>query len=251
MTASLIGWAYVLCWAASYYPQAFLNYKNASTKGLSLDFVLLNVTGYFCYAVYNSILYFSQSVRTVYLAFTGLSHISIEIFDVIFAVHGCIITVVIAWQYFHYTQRSSWFVGWSRHGRLACICLWVISFFVTLLLLYHSSLPIVWIVFLRVYGHVKIAVTLLKYPPQLYLNYTRSSTSGWSVGYSWLDISGGSLCILSMCLTWLNTGDPTYVTANIPKTGLALLAVVCNSLLLVQHYLLYPETRRLPEKYTP
>lgn len=43
--SALFGWVYFLCWSASFYPQALLNWRRQSTSGTTVDFPLLNVLG--------------------------------------------------------------------------------------------------------------------------------------------------------------------------------------------------------------
>lgn len=43
--SGLFGWVYFLCWSASFYPQALLNWRRASTSGTTVDFPFLNVLG--------------------------------------------------------------------------------------------------------------------------------------------------------------------------------------------------------------
>jgi cystinosin len=49
--SKVCGWLYFLAWSSSFYPQVHLNVKRRSVVGLSLDFVLLNVTGFTTYAL--------------------------------------------------------------------------------------------------------------------------------------------------------------------------------------------------------
>lgn len=47
--ASICGWLYFLAWSASFYAQPLLNWRHQSTKGLLIDYPLLNVCGFICY----------------------------------------------------------------------------------------------------------------------------------------------------------------------------------------------------------
>ena len=51
--SDIIGWMYFVSWSASFYPQSILNYKNKSVGGFSLEFALLNPSGFFFYATYS------------------------------------------------------------------------------------------------------------------------------------------------------------------------------------------------------
>ena len=47
-----------------------------------------------------------------------------------------------------------------------------------------------------VMGYAKAAITFVKYCPQVYLNWKRKSTVGWSTENVLLDLTGGSLSLL-------------------------------------------------------
>ena len=50
--------------------------------------------------------------------------------------------------------------------------------------------------FLRAAGYCKAIITFVKYMPQVYLNYKRKSTEGWSITNILLDFTGGSFSVL-------------------------------------------------------
>ncbi len=51
--SDVIGWLYFLSWSASFYPQSYINYKKKNVGGFSLEFALLNPSGFFFYSVYS------------------------------------------------------------------------------------------------------------------------------------------------------------------------------------------------------
>ena len=51
--SNVIGWGYILAWSFSFYPQAIQNYYRKSVGGFSLEFALLNPSGFFFYATYS------------------------------------------------------------------------------------------------------------------------------------------------------------------------------------------------------
>ena len=53
ITSDIIGWLYFLAWSLSFYPQSIINYKNKNVGGFSLEFALLNPSGFFFYSVYS------------------------------------------------------------------------------------------------------------------------------------------------------------------------------------------------------
>ena len=47
--STVLGWTYFLAWSISFYQQPWLNFKRASVRGLSAEFLFYNVTGFlFC-----------------------------------------------------------------------------------------------------------------------------------------------------------------------------------------------------------
>ena len=59
----------------------------------------------------------------------------------------------------------------------------------------HPIKNLSWDTFL-VMGYAKCAITLVKYVPQVYLNYSRQSTVGFSIINVLLDLAGGILSFL-------------------------------------------------------
>ena len=53
IASSILGWLYFLAWSGSFYPQSIINYKNKNVGGFSLEFALLNPSGFFFYSVYS------------------------------------------------------------------------------------------------------------------------------------------------------------------------------------------------------
>lgn len=43
--SAAFGWIYFLCWGASFYPQAILNWRRRSTSGTTVDFPFINCLG--------------------------------------------------------------------------------------------------------------------------------------------------------------------------------------------------------------
>ena len=80
----IIGWIYFAAWSISFYPQIFLNIQRKSVAGFSLEFALLNVSGFFFYAVYST----GGSV----VPFMGTG--KVEINDLAFAWHAFILASI-------------------------------------------------------------------------------------------------------------------------------------------------------------
>ena len=87
---------------------------------------------------------------------------------------------------------------------------------------------------------VKMAVTLIKYCPQVYLNAIRKSTVGWSIVNILLDFSGGILSVAQSVLDAVDAQDWTGITGNPIKTFLGVVSIAFDVVFMLQHYVWYP-----------
>ena len=90
-------------------------------------------------------------------------------------------------------------------------------------------------------GYCKAAISFVKYCPQVYLNYSRKSTVGFSLANVLLDLTGG---ILSFVQIWINAaalGQPVLSgeAFNLVKFILSILSIFFDTIFLIQHYVLY------------
>jgi cystinosin len=76
--------------------------------------------------------------------------------------------------------------------------------------------------------------------PQIYLNYKRKSTVGWSIVGIWLDFCGGVLSVVQMLLYCVIDSDNTQLTGNIPKLLLSIESLIIDVIFVFQHYIFYP-----------
>jgi LCT (Lysosomal Cystine Transporter) family transporter len=241
---SLVGWVYTTAWSVSFYPQVILNWRRKSVTGLSFDFLGLNLIGWVCYSGFNVALYWfpaqvvgpGDSVRRL-----------VELNDVVFALHALLLTSITVVQCFMYergTQRL------SRATRLLVITLAIV------LVSYGAAIFTVgcqkcakllsWLSFVYFLSYVKMAITLVKYTPQLYFNYTRKSTVGWNVDNIILDFTGGCLSIAQVLLTSYFLKDWSLILGNPVKFGLGAVSIMFDVAFLLQHYVLYAEPRDKP-----
>jgi len=100
---------------------------------------------------------------------------------------------------------------------------------------------VLWMWFFYYLSYIKLAITLLKYIPQAYLNFKRKSTVGWNIWNVLLDFTGGLLSVGQMIFDgWRNdnwgglVGDPV-------KFGLGFTSMVFDVIFMIQHYILYKE----------
>jgi len=176
-------------WSVSFYPQVITNFRRRTTHGLSADFAGLNVLGFACYAVYNIAMYSSESIHKQYKERHSSGEVTVQSNDVAFAVHAFCLASFTLLQIGYYdgfrSQQPSKVIG----SVIAVILLVVIAYPIGLVagIPSFNSLN-----YLYLLSYVKITVTLIKYIPQVLLNFRRKSTVGWSIWQILLDFSGTS-----------------------------------------------------------
>lgn len=71
------------------------------------------------------------------------------------------------------------------------------------------------------FGYVKLVCTVIKYCPQVYVNYKRKSTEGWSINQILLDFTGGVLSLAQLLVDSALQADwsgLTGVRVDMPHT---------------------------------
>jgi cystinosin len=92
------------------------------------------------------------------------------------------------------------------------------------------------------FGYIKLFVTVIKYMPQVWMNYQRQSTVGWSIGQILLDFSGGVLSIAQLLIDASFQPDWSGVVGNPVKLGLGNVSIFFDLIFITQHFLLYRHT---------
>ncbi|OQR94907.1 Lysosomal Cystine Transporter (LCT) Family [Thraustotheca clavata] len=237
--SSIIGWIYFACWSVSFWPQVFLNWRRQSVVGLSLDFLVYNVLGFACYAIFNIAFFWSEQVQEEYKKFHhGLPN-AVQVNDVFFALHAVSVSILTFYQTTIYRraegQKISPTCYWS-----VCIGIGASAVFLALTILTDNEYFTV-LNFLYLLSYIKLFVSLVKYIPQVYLNYTRKLTIGWTIWNVLLDFSGGWLSMGQIIMTSYVTNDWSAITGDVVKFGLGFTSVFFDIIFIVQHYILYHE----------
>ncbi|CAP72899.1 uncharacterized protein PODANS_2_3300 [Podospora anserina S mat+] len=200
--SSVFGWIYFICWSLSFYPQSMLNFSRKSTSGTTVDFPLINCLGFLSYAISNYAFYYSPLIRAQYASrYHGLTP-TVQFNDITFALHGLLLSIITTSQYL-----SPRIVG-------------VIFVIFIVLSSPERSDPSggghgwVWLDAIYTISYVKLIVTLIKYTPQVLVNYRNKSTKGWSIVQILLDFRGGVLSIGQQGIdSWLQ-GDWSGITGT-------------------------------------
>lgn len=104
----------------------------------------------------------------------------------------------------------------------------------------HSILGISPLDYLYGLSYIKMAITFVKYCPQVYMNWRRQSTVGWSIRQIILDFGGGLFSLTQLVLDCAVTQDLSGIVGNLAKFFLGLVSMVFDVIFLWQHYILYP-----------
>ncbi|XP_066058288.1 cystinosin isoform X1 [Chamaea fasciata] len=229
----VIGWIYFVAWSISFYPQLFENWRRKSVVGLSFDFIALNLTGFIAYSVFNVGLFWIPLIKEEFLVSypSGVNPVAIN--DVFFSLHAVALTLLTIIQCCIY-ERAGQKVSKVVVGLLALA--WIFTF-TTLFL--AAAEEMTWLQFLFCFSYIKLAVTLIKYFPQAYMNFRRKSTEGWSIGNVLLDFTGGSFSLLQMFLQSYNNDEWRLIFGDPTKFGLGVFSIIFDIVFMAQHYCLY------------
>ncbi|XP_064386402.1 cystinosin-like [Halichondria panicea] len=239
---AIVGWIYFAAWSVSFYPQIILNFRRRSVVGLNFDFIALNITGFLCYSAFNVGLFWITPVQQDYFLRHPAGVNPVQINDVVFALHAVAATIFTIFQCLIF-ERGGQRVSYS--AMLLLTAMWLVIF-ISLFVSVGNKLS--WLDYLYVLSYVKLAVTLVKYVPQAWLNCKRKSTEGWSIGNVLLDFTGGSFSILQMFLLSYNYDDWQSIFGDPTKFGLGAFSIIFDILFISQHYIIYPKRKRNKKK---
>jgi len=234
--SDVVGWIYFIAWSVSFYPQIYENWRRKSVIGLNFDFLSLNIVGFVLYSVFNVALYWIPGIQAAYFQLhpTGVNPVQIN--DVIFSLHAvfaCIVTIAQCLVY----DRGDQAVSHYCKGFIGIAAV-LLAVFIGL----SIGAVVTWLTFVYVCSYVKLAITLIKYIPQAYMNYLRKSTVGWSIGNVMLDFTGGFFSIGQMFIISYNNNDWGSIFGDPTKFGLGLFSVLFDIFFMLQHYVFYRTT---------
>ncbi|XP_030583822.1 cystinosin [Archocentrus centrarchus] len=234
--SQVIGWIYFLAWSVSFYPQALENWRRKSVVGLNFDFLALNLTGFIAYSVFNIGLFWIPYIKEEFLKRNPNGINPVNANDVFFSLHAVLLCLV------YISQAAVYERGGQRISWTALVLLGIGWTFALISLFLAVAKQITWLDYLYYFSYIKLAVTLIKYIPQAYMNYRRQSTEGWSIGNVLLDFTGGTFSILQMILQSYNNDEWKLVFGDPTKFGLGLFSIVFDILFITQHYCLYRQS---------
>jgi cystinosin len=207
---------------------------------MSFDYQAYNVVGYFLYSLYNLCFFYNAAVQRAYKREHDGSSNLVALTDVMFAVHALVLTGVLVSQIFIYERGAQHL---SKFCIFVCsLSLGVTALYALVVLIKPTGKVLSWLFFLYWCSGVKVGITLIKYVPQIYMNWRRKSTVGVNIHNFILDFMGGFLSITQLVMDAVLAHDGFgAVVGNFSKFGLGVLAICFDIVYLVQHYILYPD----------
>ncbi|XP_072924945.1 cystinosin-like isoform X2 [Hemitrygon akajei] len=229
----VIGWIYFLAWSISFYPQIIENWRRKSVVGLNFDFLALNLTGHLAYGVFNIGLFWIPCVKKQFLQCNPEGVSPVESNDVFFSLHAILLTLITIFQCCIYERAS------QRVSKIASGFLVVAWLPAVISLILAVSGQITWLQLVYYFSYIKLGIVVIKYIPQVYMNYQRKSTVGWCIWNTLLDLTGGAFSILQMFLQSYNNDEWMLIFGDPTKFGLGLASILFDVIFMVQHYFLY------------
>lgn len=237
--SACVGWTYFVAWSLSFYPQLFVNYWRKSVDGLSLDYITLNLLGHTSYVIFNCSFRWSGSVKAEYARRHDGKPNVVQVNDVMFSLHAVLLTAALAGQVLLYRTQANTV---SKPVMVAAAVAWAVAVvYGVIVTAGPDSMPAPFkpILFLYFLSYIKLAVTLTKYVPQVWVNYKRQSTVGWSVHNVVLDLSGGVLSLGQELMDSGISGDWGAIAGDPVKFGLGAVSIVYDVIFCLQHFVWY------------
>ena len=198
--------------------------------------------GFLCYASYNCAYAWSPVVRAQYYdRYHALPAVRTN--DIFFAVHAVFATLV--------TVGQMLVMPGGPHGRVsrhawALLLVLVVVIGVGGAVAAASPATLSALDYLLGLSYIKLGISLVKYLPQVFLNWRRKSTSGVAIINYLLDFVGGALSVAQLVLDCWATGDWSGIQGDPVKLGLGSASMVYDVAILVQRYVLYPAASSQP-----
>jgi len=239
--SAILGWTYFFAWSFSFYPQVLLNHRRKFVGGLSIDFATLNLMGHTCYAIYSTAFFFEPHIREEYRRRHGGHLPSVQPNDVAFAIHAAILASITLLQTWIYPRAPGQRLSTANHFVVTFALVVFATNLFSVITGSESAIDLLYIL-----SYFKLYVSVAKYIPQAWNNYSRKSTVGWSIDNILLDLTGGSLSLIQLFLDATLDNDWAAITGNPVKLGLSSLSIIFDIFFIIQHFVLYTNREDIP-----
>lgn len=249
--AYLCGWAYAIFWGISFYPTLYLNYSLRTADSISLDYIVLNILGYFCYSISIYLQLYNPTVREQYQEYFDGSLPVLSSADMFYSFHGLSLLFILCSQVFLGNQLWG-FNNERKSFKLHSLSRMLLSTFAIFALYsWNCGDPVFsFLNFALNLAYFKIVLSLLKYIPQVIHNYKRKSMFGISRLQILFDITGSLFCFTEF---YLKNDLPILeaINSNRGKVGITCVTFLFATIFLFQIYIYGSSKRELKfnEKY--
>lgn len=182
-------------------------------------------------------MYWNPGIQAEYMGRHDGEDNLVELNDVIFTLHATAINLVYVLQVIMFRKPGE---SMSKVGAASSVSI-TIGASITLLLSIFGVVQ--WLDFLYMLSYVKLVLTVVKYIPQVYMNYLRKSTTGWSIINVMLDFAGGVLSITQILLDCWISGHWSGIMGFMIKLALGVVTLFFDTIFLLQHYVWFPASR--------
>ncbi|KAJ1959899.1 hypothetical protein GGI12_004097, partial [Dipsacomyces acuminosporus] len=206
-------------------------YFVACVEGLSIDFLVYNVYGFACYALFNTAFYFNKAIGEEYERRNDGHKNLVRFNDLFFSYHALALSIITFVQSFYYKRAPA-----QESSLTVRIFFFSTAIGLILVSLFSSGYNTVYYL-----SFIKLGCSMIKYVPQAWLNYRRRSTVGWSIHNIILDFTGGTLSFAQLILDAARSGSILEALGNPVKLGMGLASIGFDLLFITQHYVLYTD----------
>ncbi|KAI9012079.1 hypothetical protein CLU79DRAFT_771225 [Phycomyces nitens] len=210
------------------YPQIILNKRYQSVKGLSIDYLYLNILSCGFYSAFAIMFTTCESARNEYLQkySNQYTHPS----EAVLAVHGFCLAAVLLFQTTIYLKSVK-----QKLSSASAAVIWAVLMGAVLMVLSVRYGNTAWADVMYYFDGVNYLTAMIKYLPLVKVNAKRQSTTGWSIQTIILDISSGILLGLQSIVD--NTNQTSI--EHPAKCTLAVVIILFDLVFLYQHFVLY------------
>ncbi|KAM7277655.1 hypothetical protein ACFE04_004789 [Oxalis oulophora] len=101
-----------------------------------------------------------------------------------------------------------------------------------------------WLWLISIFNSIQVLMTIIKYIPQVVMNFMRKSTVGFSIGNILLDFTGGIANYFQMAVQSIDQNSWLNFYGNPGKVLLSLISIFFDIIFMLQHYVIYPDRKK-------